>query len=88
MFEQNIPALASQINNKISEQFKRFMPFLDLKSSVISPIDEGMIRVEVSYKIKPLSLEDSLRLLYLTEINLDKSPFKTNIKLIPQSKAR
>ena len=74
LFEQNAPAVAAQINNKISEQFKKFMPFLALKSSVISPPDdENLITVQVSYAIKPLSFEDTLKLLYLSSVGIGKS---------------
>ena len=62
LFEQDRPNLQSEISNKIKQQFKRFMPFLDLKSFVKIKSDENLITVEIKYRVKPLSIDDSLTL--------------------------
>ena len=66
LFELDRSNLESEINQKIKQQFKKFMPFLDLKSSVFKKSDEGLITVQITYKIKPLSFEDRLSLDFLT----------------------
>jgi phage baseplate assembly protein W len=66
LFEPSTPATISRINNKISEQFKRHLSFLDLKSAVISNPDENLLSVAVTYFVKPLSYEERLQLFYLT----------------------
>lgn len=66
LFELDTPNLESKINEKIKQQFKKFMPFLDLKTSVFKKSDDGLITVQIMYKIKPLSFEDKLQLDFLT----------------------
>ena len=66
LFELDRANLESEINEKIKKQFKKFMPFLDLKSSVFKKSDECLITVRIGYKIKPLSFEDKLQLDFLT----------------------
>ncbi len=66
LFELDTSNLESEINEKIKKQFKKFMPFLDLKSSVFKKSEEGLITVQIAYKVKPLSFEDKLQLDFLT----------------------
>ena len=66
LFEIDHTNLESEINEKIKQQFKKFMSFLDLKSTIIRKGDEGLITVQIAYKVKPLEFEDKLQLDFLT----------------------
>jgi len=72
LFEQNNPLLHAQITQKIEEQVKVYLPYINIlgvffsnpDNDVMAPDNEAnTLRVRIQYFIKPLSIEDVLDLI-------------------------
>lgn len=62
LFEPNVPATYGIMEQEISDQISRYMPFLELEEIEVSQdpeSDEG-ISVKIYYVITPLDVEDNL----------------------------
>ena len=69
LFEQNIRFTHEEINTRIIQQVKRYMPFLDVKTVILGPddIEDGnpsLLKVQIKYLIKPLQIFDVVEILF------------------------
>jgi len=69
LFEQNTAITHQEILSRIQRQAARYMPFLRIHAAIISPYegvedisDLNEIKIEIRYTIKPLSIQDVLKI--------------------------
>jgi phage baseplate assembly protein W len=64
LFQQNLSYTYGEIENRVSEQIQKYMPFLELEEIRITPDknSDSVIRVQIFYVVTPLELNDELLL--------------------------
>ena len=69
LFEQNIAPTHQEIISRISQQTSRYMPFLKIKTVIISPYPEvddiadlNEIKIEIRYMVESLNIQDALKI--------------------------
>jgi len=69
LFEMNSSITYEEIDNRITNQVDKYMPFLDVRTVILEPDDiengnPNLIKIQIKYFIKPLQIFDIVEILF------------------------